>query len=216
MRKVRGKKHGLIGSTVRGAIASCLLVSAAVIGLLSTNRAQVQTCTPPPPNMVSWWPGDGNANDIQGSNNGTLLNGATFPTGEVGQAFSFDGTNDFVDVPTSNGLPTSTWTIDFWFFLNTNTTSQAFVTNFDGSGSRYVIELFVSLGLRIGHFTSGVPDLNSFVTPSANAWHHLAAIQSTDPNIGQLLYLDGNLIGYRWSQHRRPDDTSEIRSKRGW
>src|SRR6476646_9109089 len=34
------------------------------------------TCTPPPPNMVGWWPGDGNANDIQDGNNGILQNGA--------------------------------------------------------------------------------------------------------------------------------------------
>lgn len=38
-------------------------------------------------------------------------------------------------------------------------------------------------------------DLNTQVTPSTGVWHHLAAIQSTDPNIGQALYLDGNLIG---------------------
>src|SRR5262249_36974468 len=35
-------------------------------------------CVTPPSGMVAWWPGDGNANDIQGSNNGTLQNGATF------------------------------------------------------------------------------------------------------------------------------------------
>src|SRR5262249_55983069 len=57
------------------------------------------SCTPPPPGLVSWWPGDGNANDIRGGNNGTLQNGATFATGLVAQAFSFDGTDQFVQVP---------------------------------------------------------------------------------------------------------------------
>src|SRR5262245_10935955 len=33
-------------------------------------------CAPPPAGMVGWWPGDGNADDIQGSNNGTLEGGA--------------------------------------------------------------------------------------------------------------------------------------------
>ena len=36
---------------------------------------------------VGWWPGDGNPNDITGSNHGTLVNGATFAAGLVGQAF---------------------------------------------------------------------------------------------------------------------------------
>src|SRR5207248_1831917 len=45
------------------------------------SAGKCRTCTPPPPNMVSWLPGDGNANDIQGNNNGTRQNGATFAPG---------------------------------------------------------------------------------------------------------------------------------------
>jgi hypothetical protein len=69
--------------------------------------------------MVSWWPGDGNANDIIGGDNGTLVGGVTFAPGEVGQAFSFDGATGYVSVPDSPSLRlgTSDFTIDFW--LNT-------------------------------------------------------------------------------------------------
>src|SRR5438270_12952784 len=95
MKELKNQPHRVIVGKVRGAVGSCLFISAVVLGLLSTNYAQVQTCTPPPPNMVSWWPGDGNANDIQGGNNGTLQGGATFASGKVGQAFSFDGVNDY-------------------------------------------------------------------------------------------------------------------------
>ena len=42
-----------------------------------------QTCAAPPSGMLSWWPGEGNANDIQGTNNGTLQNGVGFAAGEV-------------------------------------------------------------------------------------------------------------------------------------
>ena len=48
--------------------------------------------------MVGWWSGDGNADDIADDNPGTLQNGATFAPGEVGQAFSFDGVDDYVQV----------------------------------------------------------------------------------------------------------------------
>ncbi len=57
------------------------------------------TCVEPPSGMVSWWPGDGDADDIAGDNHGTLQNGTTFANGVVGQAFSFDGVDDFVSVP---------------------------------------------------------------------------------------------------------------------
>ena len=56
----------------------------------------VAQCTSPPSNLVSWWPGDGSGDDISGSNNGTLLNGAAFSSGMVDQAFSFDGVDDAV------------------------------------------------------------------------------------------------------------------------
>ena len=67
--------------------------------LFSASFAAADTCVEPPSGLVSWWPGDGDAADIVGDNNGALLNGATFANGVVGQAFSFDGVDDFVSVP---------------------------------------------------------------------------------------------------------------------
>ena len=42
------------------------------------------------PGLTDWWPGDGNANDIIGHNNGILQN-MTFDDGKVNQAFHFGG-----------------------------------------------------------------------------------------------------------------------------
>ncbi len=42
-------------------------------------HAAAQECVEPPPGLVSWWPGDGNADDIQNGNDGTLMDGAGFP-----------------------------------------------------------------------------------------------------------------------------------------
>jgi hypothetical protein len=79
-----------------------------------------QQCVSAPSGMVSWWPGDGNANDIRGSNNGTLVNGATFSPGKVGQAFSLDGTNDYVlvgdPIPASLQIQNEI-TIDAWIYV---------------------------------------------------------------------------------------------------
>jgi hypothetical protein len=78
------------------------------------------SCTPPPTGMVSWWTGDGNANDLIGSNHGTLQNGATFAAGLVGQAFSFVNPFDFVRVPHNSNLNVGTGnvTIDAWIKLS--------------------------------------------------------------------------------------------------
>jgi hypothetical protein len=44
--------------------------------------------------MVSWWPGDGHANDIVGGNEGTPGAGVMFAAGMVDDAFLFDGTGE--------------------------------------------------------------------------------------------------------------------------
>jgi len=107
------------------------LVSLVILGLMSfnsqgpvaSNHAPAISptgCVQAPSGLVSWWPGDGNADDIVGGNNGTLVNGATFATGFVtsgnGQAFSLDGVDDFVNVPDSPSLDgiTSQITVDAW------------------------------------------------------------------------------------------------------
>jgi hypothetical protein len=102
-------------SLVPFSLAPALAVSALITFVPINTRAD--TCTPPPPNMISWWPGDGNANDIQGSNNGTLLNGATFAPGMVDQAFSFAGADDEISIAHTSALnfgPNDSFTVDAW------------------------------------------------------------------------------------------------------
>jgi len=43
-----------------------------------------KSCVPLPIGAVSWWPGDGNTDDIVGSNNGQLVSGAKFAPGAAG------------------------------------------------------------------------------------------------------------------------------------
>ena len=61
-------------------------------------------CTPPPAGIVAWWPAEGNVNDNAGANNGTLLNGASFAAGEVGQAFLFGTPDAGVKIPANPTL----------------------------------------------------------------------------------------------------------------
>ena len=69
--------------------------------LLTVNSS---SCDPEPSGLVSWWPAEGNANDIIGTNNGVLEGGLGFAPGEVGQAFFFNNTNNDVKVPASSSL----------------------------------------------------------------------------------------------------------------
>src|SRR5205814_7834235 len=53
-----------------------------------------------PPGLVGWWPAEGNANDIAGANNGSLVGGVTATApGLVGATFTFDGISGSVQAP---------------------------------------------------------------------------------------------------------------------
>ncbi len=77
----------------------------------------IPPCATLPEGMVSWWPAENNGNDIIGANNGTPQDEASFASGEVGQAFSFDGRLSNVILP-SSALhdPFTALTIDAWVY----------------------------------------------------------------------------------------------------
>jgi serine/threonine protein kinase len=68
-----------------------------------------------PSGLVSWWPAEGNANDIVGSNNGILQGDTTFAPGEVGQAFSLNASaSSSVRIPYAPSLITPAYTVETW------------------------------------------------------------------------------------------------------
>ena len=98
-------------------------------------------CFAGPLGLVGWWPGDGNANDIQGTNNGRLVNGTTFATGEVGMAFNFNGVTNQVNVGGIFPSLTNTFTMVLWARPTAALTATAqATTGVTGlTGQRYAI-----------------------------------------------------------------------------
>ena len=137
----------------------------------SSGAIQGPSCVTPPANMISWWPGDGNADDLQDGNDGTLVNGATFATGMVGQAFSLDGVNDRVDVPDADNLDvTSQITLDAWInpaSLGGRILDKISVGGTDG----YALDTFGG-NLR---FIFGTQEVSGATTLPTNSFTHVAA-----------------------------------------
>jgi subtilase family serine protease len=152
-----------------------------------------QTCTPLPSGAVGWWKAEGNANDVLGTNNGVLHNGTSFSTGLIGQAFSFDGVDDYVSI---NRSIQDDFTIEFWL----NTTQ---VVGSDG-GQWYagqglvdgeVLSVTNDFGVTLLNgkvlFGVGNPDttIRSGFVADGN-WHHIAATRLR--SLGDMkLYVDG-------------------------
>jgi subtilisin-like proprotein convertase family protein len=160
---------------------------------LTVNPAAVPTptpCVPPPANLVNWWPGEGNARDIWGNHNGTLENGAITAAGEVGQAFSLDGVNDYVDVGDVD-LPV-TFTIDAWINPASLATAPYIFTKTDGSTAGYQVSLF-SDGTLILSVANGVGGSTAYKTTSpiitTGTWQHVAATYDGNAAAGQRIKL---------------------------
>jgi hypothetical protein len=152
-------------------------------------------CTPPPAGMVSWWPGDGNANDIQDGNNGTLQGNITFVPGVVDQAFSSSSPGGSAVIGNPANLQLQTFTFDAWVKLDPPTLTGSGVAAISyGSGGygfgvagpsqppRVSGELFLT---QVG--VSNVGPGPSMVISDQN-WHHIAV---TKDGSTVIFYLDG-------------------------
>lgn len=160
-------------------------------------------CATPSAGLVAWWPGDGNANDIAGANNGTLSGGATFTSGEVGQVFSFDGVNGSVIIPDSSSLRlTTNFTIEAWINARA-VANQGLVSKVGGSGGNYGYQLLLYddntlMGLLNSPGEGWPSSTVRNTTPIAlGTWNHVAF---TYNHSAMMLYLNGlpvatNVIG---------------------
>src|SRR5262245_54966962 len=99
--------------TLLGAVLSALVI----INVVSIH-AQNPPCTPLPPGLVGWWPGNGNANDVVGGHHGTLVGDATFAPGPCGQVFDLRGSG-YVSVPEAPAFdfgPNDSFTAVAWVY----------------------------------------------------------------------------------------------------
>jgi len=155
------------------------------------------------PGLVSWWPGNGNANDATGNNGGTLGGTATFAPGIVGQAFSFDGAGYVDNIGTTGSFSfiqnTGAFTIESWINLNDPAAllQQAITANTSTSNERGHFFIWENsageqrLRLALMKAVAGVPVIES-TSPAhvitTTGWHHVAAV-GNGTNI--TFYVDG-------------------------
>ena len=110
-------KRSLKFPPITALLNGTVLLAALAATIVQTHAA---SCTPPPAGIVGWWPGEGNANDIVGGDNGTLEGDTTFAPAEVGQGFRLDGTSGYVQIPDSVALKPTNVTVEAWVWLDPN------------------------------------------------------------------------------------------------
>jgi hypothetical protein len=144
-------------------------------------------CTPPPADMISWWPGDQNANDIRGFHDGTRQGDTGFDPGKVDLAFSFDGDGDYVDVGDVD-LP-GAFTIDAWINPADLSQNRMIMSKDDGGGNRSYDFRVDLAGKLHGHVLTAAGLETEYQTTDSvvttGSWHHVAVTYDGNASAGQ-------------------------------
>ena len=139
--------------------------------------------------LISFWPGEGDALDNAGNNDGTLVDDVTFSAGRIGQAFSFDGAGDFVEVSDDVSLDiTTSLSILAWIKPQSVTSVRIIDKITAGVGDGYLLDV-LSGKLR---FIVGNTLVLSTSNLSLNEFSHVAGVFD-GANI--KVYVNGVLEG---------------------
>lgn len=166
--------------------------------------ASMAVCLAQAPGLVSYWPGDGNYEDVVGGNNGTPVGGTGFGTGRFGQAFTFDGSTGRIFVPDSQSLAiTGSIAISAWVLTNGipagSFASQILFRGDDRNGlDPYTLDLvydnYVDFHLCDGSYTA---DITGPII--LGGWNFVAA--SEDAKSGVMsLYINGEKVAFQHTE----------------
>ena len=192
---------------IRRAVLAVWCLCGAMLGV---SGQQIEAaCLPQPAGLIGWWQGEAGAGDARGLFPGSLQGGVTFVPGKVGQAFQFNGTNTWVEVPDASELSPHTGasgelTLEAWVYLPrlpkwdapTGQANRAIAIK--GSPGNWEYGFYVTTNLIPVFGTwqaNGSGYSSAFPTNaiSTNEWHHLVGVLRK----GQFarIYVDGVLGG---------------------
>ncbi|MDB6065698.1 MAG: Conserved repeat domain protein [Pedosphaera sp.] len=160
------------------------------------------SCNPAPSGLVSWWEAEGNASDSLGGNPGTLLNGTSFAAGEVGQAFTFNGTGAHVRVHDAPNLRFKTaLTLEAWIYpTSVGAVGRSIIDKWDAAsgfdqrsyGVGIATDGRAQMAISPNGTSSGYASVFSAGTMPANQWTHLVG---TYDGTNMAMYVNGILSG---------------------
>jgi Tol biopolymer transport system component len=169
-------------------------------------------CIPSPSGLIAWYKGEYNVSDSAGSNNATLLNGATYALAKVGQGFSFDGQNDYAEINNSSFNPAQ-FSISTWVYIDpddalnqnslnaivaknpgTNNAGGFLLAHDDRRLSDFPNETTNTLKFQVSRASNGGETSEVILTNAfpAAGWYYIVA---TFDGTNARLYLNGAPVG---------------------
>lgn len=161
-------------------------------------------CAPVPPGMLAWWPGNGSTEERVAGRNLGDLNGAGFATARVGQGFSLDGNDDYLELAQAGMIHSDRGlTVTGWFrAVGYHRTWQCIYykglpADSGSSNDNRQSALFLNSAGYL-HFCSTPVDrigvgqytLNTGNVIQPGAWYHFAAVADCDRGVMEV-WLNG-------------------------
>jgi hypothetical protein len=154
-----------------------------------------------PSGLVGWWTGDGSnpttAPDLAGNNPGTLVNGVSHAAGEVGNAFSFNGSGQYVNLPTGTGIPVGNATYTLMAWIKPSAAGNEGIIGYGNYGTGNQVNAFRLLDNGTGHLNllhywwANDLEADTNIPANSGAWH--LAVAEFDGTTRRIL-LDGQVI----------------------
>jgi hypothetical protein len=151
--------------------------------------------------VSAWHFDDGTATDIKGRNNG-IVHGATVAAGKYGNCLSFDGVDDYVEIPDSLSLHLpEDLTVAAWINVNVSGNHAGVCSKHVkiGWGANFSWRIAVNTGDNItwGRCAEGAEEYfaTDGVMPPTGQWVHVAlTCMSPDAPTVQRAYINGEDI----------------------
>jgi hypothetical protein len=155
-----------------------LMTAIAVFGIATTTLAQVPSYVPTN-GLIGWWPFNGNANDGSGNNNNGTVIGAVSTIdrfGSTNNAFSFNGTSDYIRCV--NAGPTGNPNITLSFWVKTSQTTASDIFNWGngtiaGQDFRALLNEVGCAGVTFDNYNSAI---TYSTTTNNNTWEHYVVV----------------------------------------
>lgn len=147
--------------------------------------------------LTSYYTADNTPNDAKGSNNGTLINGATYATGKINNSFSLDGVNDYVSLPNNSFNYSGDFSVSFWMKTSNVVPYKVLMSNFNYLGADLfygwvIAHTASSIQIELYNGTSTIPNLKSVeFTIASNTWHNVILVRKG--SLGSSIYIDNVL-----------------------
>ena len=157
----------------------------------------LMTAVAVPSGIVSWWTANNTAADAMGLNNATLT-GVRYAAGEVGNAFSFDGLDDWAALGNPSSLAlTASLTIEGWIKVNGLPTNYNFGSIMFRGDDRGGLDPYQLVILPNGDLKFGICSTTSSASVEApipmGQFVHVAA--TLDDGTGAMtLYENGAVV----------------------